>query len=135
MATPIAFQPFKAAAFNGSHNFATAQLKVALVNSDPSVAFDELADLTEISYTNCSSRNITTTSSTQTAGAYKLVLQNLVLTASGGNVGPFTHVVVYDDTSTGDKLICKIPVGSTITMTTGQTFTINFAGVSGLINA
>lgn len=135
MATPVAFEPFKAAIFNGSHNLSSAQLKVALVNSDPSVAFDELADLTEISYTNCSSRNITTTSSTQTAGAYKLVLQNLVLTASGGNVGPFTHVVVYDDTSTGDKLICKIPVGSTITMTTGQTFTINFAGVSGLINA
>ena len=58
-----------------------------------------LANITQISYTNCSSRALTISSHAQTAGTYKLVLADLVLTASG-SVGAFRYVYIYDDTTT-----------------------------------
>ncbi len=59
-----------------------------------------LADLTQIAYTNLSSRSVTTVSSSQAAGLYKLVLQDLTLTAGGGSVASFRYVWVYNDTPT-----------------------------------
>jgi hypothetical protein len=79
-------------------------LTVALTNTGHTANWDELADLTQISYDNCSSRVITVSSSSQTSGTYKLVCAALVLTASGA-VGPFQYIYIYDDNSTGDKLI------------------------------
>lgn len=86
-----------------------------------------LADLTEISYTNCSSRNLTTSSSSQSGGTYSLVISDLVLTASGGTVGPFRYVVTYDNTPTSpaDPLVCWHDYGSDITLAAGETFTFD----------
>ena len=94
-----------------------------------------LADLTEISYTNLSSRNITTSSSAQTGGTYKLVLTDLVLTASGGSVGPLRYVVIYNDapTSPTDPLICWFDYGSEITLADGETLTLDFDGTNGVL--
>jgi hypothetical protein len=107
---------------------ATDQFKIALTNSAPVATNSVLADLTEITYTNLSSRNITTTSSSQTTGTYSLVLADLVLTASGGTVGPFRYVVVYDDTPTSpaDPLVCWYDYGSAITLADGETLTVDF---------
>ena len=113
---------------NGVHDLATDQLTVALSNSAPVAGNSVLADLTEITYTNLSSRDITTTSSTQTTGTYSLVLVDLVLTASGGAVGPFRYVTVYNNapTSPADPLIGFYDNGSAITLNDGETFTIDF---------
>src|SRR5690349_5171341 len=109
-------------------NCGTDQFKIALTNSAPVATNSVLADLTEITYTNLSSRNITTTSSSQTTGTESLVLADLVLTASGGSVGPFRYVVVYDDTPTSpaDPLVCWYDYGSSITLADGETLTIDF---------
>lgn len=116
-------------------NLGSDQLVVALSNTDPttdgvqaSTAAAVLATVTQISYTNCSSRNLTTSTSAQTAGTYALVLNDLVLTASGGTVGPFRYIYVYDDTSTSDKLINVYDYGSSVTLNDGETFTIDFTG-------
>lgn len=87
-----------------------------------------LTDLTQISYTNCSSRNLTTATSAQTSGTFKLDFNDLVLTASGGNVGPFRYVVVYDDTTTSpaDALVGWLDYGSDVTLASGETLTITF---------
>ena len=90
---------------NGVHNLATNQLTVALTNTAPTASNSTLADITQISYTNLSSRNITTTSSAQSGGVYSLVLADLTLTATGA-VGPFQYVVIYNETSPSDSLIC-----------------------------
>jgi hypothetical protein len=92
-----------------------------------------LANVTEVSYVSCSTRNITTTSSSQTAGTYSLILVDLVLTSSG-TVGPFRYVYVYDDTVTvpADPLICYYDYGSSITLNNTETLTIDFDGTNGL---
>lgn len=83
-----------------------------------------LADLTQIAYTNLSSRDLTTSSSTQTSGTYSLVLADLVLTASGA-VATFRHVVCYDNTPTSpaDPLVCWHDYGGDVTLASGETFT------------
>jgi hypothetical protein len=107
-------------------------LKVALTNTAHNAAWDELADLTEISYTNLSSRAVTVASSAQTSGTYKLTLTDLVLTATGA-VGPFQYIYLYDDASTGDKLIGYYDNGSPVTLASGDTFTLDFDASNGVL--
>lgn len=133
MATFNKFNSFVEALAEKTHNLGSDQLVVALTNSAPSAANTVLADITQISYTNCSSRNITTSSSAQTSGTYKLILTDLVLTASGGTVGPFQYVVIYNDTATSDELIGWYDYGSALTLNSGETLTIDFDGTNGLL--
>lgn len=112
-----------------SANLGSDQFVIALSNSAPVATNSVLADITQITYTNLSSRNVTTTSSSQTSGTYTLVLQDLVMTASG-SVGPFRYVVLYDDTLAGDPLVGWWDYGSSITMANAETFTVDFTGAA-----
>jgi hypothetical protein len=133
MASFVKFEAFVEALAEKAHNLGSDQLVIALTNSAPTAStYDELADITEITYTNLSTRNVTTTSSAQTSGTYKLVLQDLVLTASGA-VGPFRYVVLYNDTSVNDKLIGYYDYASSISLANGETFTINFDDTNGVL--
>lgn len=126
------FQPFVEAAMEGVHNLGSNQLKVALTDTAPTAANSILTDISEISYTNCSTRNVITTASSQTSGTYKLVCTDLVLTASG-TVGPFRYVVLYNDTAASKNLIAWYDYASSLTMGNGDTFTINFDNVGGVL--
>lgn len=110
-----------------------AALTVALTNTAHTSTWDELADLTQVAYTNLSARVITVTSCAQTAGTLKLVLADLVLTSSGGTTGPFQYVYIYDDGSTGDKLICYFDYGAALTLQDGDTFTLDFDASTGVL--
>jgi hypothetical protein len=112
-------------------NLATDQFVIALTDTAPTAANSVLADITQISYTNLSSRNVTTASSTQTSGTYSLTLNDLVLTASGA-VATFRYVVLYDDTPTSpaDPLVGWWDYGSSITMANAETFTVDFTGAA-----
>lgn len=132
MASYNKFNSFVEALAEKTHNLGSDTLKVALTNSAPVASNTVLANITEISYTNCSTRNITITSSSQSSGTYKLVLQDLVLTASGA-VGPFRYVVIYNDTATNDELICWFDYGSAVTMAASDTFTLDFDASNGVL--
>lgn len=135
MATFNKFNAFVEHLAEKVHNLGSDQLVVALTNTAPVATNSVLADLTQITYTNLSSRNITTSSSAQTSGTYKLVLNDLVLTASGGSVGPFRYVVIYNDTPTSpaDPLIGYYDYGSSLTLADGETLTVDFDGTNGLL--
>lgn len=92
-----------------------------------------LANVTQISYTNCSSRTLSLASSAQASGTYTLDFADLTLTASGGTVGPFRYIYIYDDTPTSpaDPLVCYFDYGSSITLNSGETLDINI-NASGL---
>jgi hypothetical protein len=130
--TPIKFHAFTEARNHKKHNLATDQLVVALSNTEPDAATDAvLADVTPISHTNVSSRNITTTSSGQTAGTYKLVLADLTLTATGGAIPTFRYVIVYNNTATDDDLLFYFDYGSAVNVAEGGEFVIDFNQASG----
>ena len=127
------FNSFVEALAEKIHNLGSDTLKVALTNSAPSAANTVLANITEISYTNLSARTLTITSSAQTSGTYKLVIADLVLTASGGSVGPFRYIVIYNDTATNDELIAYYDYGSSISIDDGETLTIDLDATNGLL--
>lgn len=114
-------------------NIGSDQFTVALTNSAPVVTNTVIADITEISYTNCSARTITTASSAQSSGTQKLTLTDLTLTASGGSVGPFRYVVIFDDTLASDPLVGWYDYGSSITLASTETLLIDFDGTNGFI--
>jgi len=132
MASFQKFNAFVEALAEKVHNLGSDQLVVALSNTAPTASNAVLADITQISYTNLSSRNITTTSSSQSSGTYKLILQDLTLTASGA-VAPFRYVVIYNDTSASDNLICFYDYGSALTLANGETFTLDFDATNGVL--
>lgn len=117
------------------HNLGSDSIKIALCasGSAPVATNSVLADLTEIAYTNLSARAVTTTSSTQTSGTYKLVLADLVLTASGGSVAAFRYVVLYNDTAASKQLIGFYDYGSALTLASGETLTVDFDGTNGVL--
>ncbi len=115
------------------HGQDTDQFTVALMAAAPSASLDAvLADIIEISYTNLSARDITTTSSAQTGGIYKLTLTDLVLTATGA-VATFRYVVIYNNTPASplDPLVAWYDHGSNVTLANGETFTIDFDDSNG----
>lgn len=124
---------------NEAANCGSDQFVVALSNTAPASETSNptadgngvLANITQIAYTNCSSRNITTASAAQTSGTYKITLTDLVLTASGGSVGPFRYVYIYDDTVAGDPVCGYYDYGSSITLLDTETLTIDFDGTNG----
>jgi len=134
MATLNKFQCFVEDLAEKKHNLGSDTLTIALcaAANAPVATNTVLANLTQISYTNLSSRAVTTTSSAQTSGTYKLVLADLVLTASG-SVGPFRYAVLYNDTASNDELIGWVDYGSDITLATSETLTIDFDGSAGAI--
>lgn len=134
MATYVKFYTFSENLAEKVFNLGSDSLKVALTNTAPTASTGNvLTDITEITYTNCSSRVLTTSSSAQTTGTYKLVIADLTLTASGGSVGAFRYVVIYDDTATLDNLICYFDYGSSITLADTETITLDFDGSNGLL--
>ena len=134
MATFNKFNSFVEAVAEKVHNLGSDTLTIALCNSAnaPVAGNTVLANLTQISYANLSSRVITTTSSVQTAGTYKLILADLILTASGA-VATFRYIVIYNDTATNDELVGYYDYGSDLTLASGDTLTIDFDGSAGVL--
>ena len=130
------FNNFTKDLVDGIHAFGTHTFKALLTNSAPVAATDdEVADLTEISAGNGYSAGgpAITMSTSTSSGTAKVTATDVTITASGGSIGPFRYVVLYNDTSTGDRLISFIDYGSSITLAAGESFTIDFDGSAGLL--
>jgi len=133
MASFNKFNSFVEAVAEKQHNLGSDQLVVALTNSAPVATNTQLSNITEVAYTYCSTRDLTTSSSAQTSGTYKLTVADLTLTATDGAVGPFRYVVIYNNTSTNDLLIGWYDNGSSLTLNAGDQFNIDLDGSNGLL--
>lgn len=132
MATFNKFQQFAEDLGKGVHNFtsdSTCTVTVALcaAANAPVATNAVLADLTQVSYTNLSSRVVTGITWEHTTGTAHMTATDLVLTASGA-VATFRYIVLYNDdpTSPADPLIGWYDYGSDVTLASGETFTIDF---------
>lgn len=120
------------------HNLQSDTLKVALTNTAPTVASDTVWNTTvapapaAANGYSAGGNTITTTSSAQTTGTYKLVLADSVFTASGGSIGPFRYVILYNSTAS-NAVIGYYDYGSSITLADTETFTVDFDATNGVL--
>lgn len=131
MATPSFFQTYKRDIQNGTIDADDDSFNLYLTNATPNAAtmdtFSDLAGITEENgYT---ATTLTLTIESDGSTGYRLVNDaDESWTASGGSFGPFTHATIYDDTPTSpaDPLVMFWAVGSSTTITTGNSFTVDF---------
>lgn len=136
MATFTKINSFVEALAEKTHNLGSDTLKFVLTNSAPSASNTVLANITEISAGNgytAGGTQAVQVSSAQTSGTYKLVLQDVTITAAGGSIGPFRYAVLYNDTATNDELIGWYDYGSSITITAGNSFSVDMDPSAGAI--
>lgn len=129
MAAYNKFNQFIADVNNEVHNFSTDTIKFYLTNATPLATNTVKANIAEITagsgYT-AGGEIIPIISSTQTGGLYELDVDQtpIVITATGGTVGPFRYLVVYNDTAASDNLISYYDYGSSITLQDTETLTV-----------
>lgn len=112
------------------HNLHTDTLKVYLSNAAPSASSHTVkADIAEISAGNGYTAGGEDTQNTysQSGGTASLVGTDVTWTASGGSIGAFRYVILYNDDSTSDSLIGWWDYGSSITIQDGESFTTDFS--------
>lgn len=135
MATYNKFDCFVENLAEGIHDLDTHVLKVMLTNSAPVATNTVLANLTEISAANgytAGGHTAAFVSSAQTSGTYKLVLDDVTITAVGGSFGPFRYAVLYNDTSASDSLIAWWDYGSSISVNAGESLLVDFSAANGV---
>lgn len=129
-----AFQAFNTYTKNqaeGVHDLAGHALKIVLSNVAPSPANVVLADIAQIAAGNgyvAGGQAVSVVSSSQSGGVYSLALADVTFTASGGPLGPFRYVVLYDDTPGTDPLIGWWDHGSEVTLAPGAPYIVGLAG-------
>lgn len=114
----------------GKHVFGTHVFKCMLSNNAPAATNSIKTDLTELGGGNGYTAGghdaqITWAEVTGTATATGTMI---VITASGGTIGPFRYVALYNDTQTSpvDPLVSWWDYGSALTLQIGETFSIKF---------
>lgn len=132
MASFNKFQDFVDQLGRGVHQLHAAghTLKVALTNTAPVATNTVFANITEITAANGYTAGGTDTQNdyTETTGTGSCTGVDVTWTASGGTIGPFRYVVLYNDTPTSpaDPLIGWWDYGSSITLNDTETFTTDF---------
>lgn len=126
------------------HNLGSDTLRVYLTNTAPNASTHTAYDATtgstgpaEIAAGNgytAGGNAATVSSSTQTAGTYKLVLADpATWTATGGSIGPFRYAVLYNDSSASNALIGWWDYGSSVTLADTESFAVDFDPTSGVL--
>ena len=132
MATFFKFQDFSEQLIRGIHDFDAHTFKVYLSNAAPSASLDALkADLAEITAGNgyTAGGNATTITLAEVTGTTTVSGTEVVFTATGA-VGPFQYAVLYNDTAASKNLVGAWDYGSSISLATGETFTVKFSNTT-----
>lgn len=138
MASAVKYFPFVEDLAEKVHALDADTLKVALTNTAPSTAHRLLSEITDLSTANGYTAGGTTSaqsSSAQSSGTYKLVIADVTFTASGGSIGPFRYAVLLNSTPTSPlkPLILNWDYGTNLTLTDGNSFTVDFSASNGVL--
>lgn len=124
---------------NKKHDLSADSFKVMLTNTAPVATNSVYGDISSNEVANGNGYTTgggaaTITSSTQTSGTEKWILQPVVFTASGA-VGPFRYAVLYNTTPVSPlkPLILFWDYGSSVTLASGDTFTVAFDATAGVL--
>jgi hypothetical protein len=131
MAVYNKFQDFAEQIGLEQHQLSTDTLKVALTDTAPvatQTTFDPVTNHAAPTNTNgypAGGSDVTNTW-TETGGTATAGATDVVFTASGGTIGPFRYVILYNDTNATDQLVAWWDYGSSITLQDTETFTVDF---------
>ena len=117
------------------HNLQSDTLKIALTNTLPVRTNTVLANITQIGPGNgyaTGGNSATMSSSAQTSGTYKLVLADVTFTATGGNMNAFQYAVLYNATAAAGNLIGWYDYGTSLIVTSGNSFTVDLDQTNGV---
>jgi hypothetical protein len=123
----------------GVHNFKSggATYAVMLSNTAPVATNHLYGDISGTEVANgggYTTGGITSAMSDSSAsGVEKVLPTNVTWTGSGGGMGPFRYVVIYDQSQTTPlkPLVAWYDYGSSISLNSGDTFTVSFDGTNG----
>jgi len=103
-----------------------------LTNTAPAATNSVKTDITEISAGNgyTAGGGATTITISETSGTTTISGTEVTTTASGGSVGPFRYAVLYNDSAASKNLIQWWDYGSSVTLASGEAFTVRFSGTS-----
>jgi hypothetical protein len=140
MAVYNKFQDYAEQLHKAVHNWSSHTFKAAFTNSAPTATMTALSDITQIStgggYTAGAGGGVTLSgvTLTETSGTAKVVISDNTFTASGASVGPFRYIVLYNDSATSpvDALVCWYDYGTSVTLASSESFTVDFDGSNGL---
>ena len=141
MATFNTYNIFMKDLVDGVHDFESDTIKAYLSNTAPTASdtIKGTGSATEISagsgYT-AGGDDAQATTATITTNDASITFTDITWTASGGTIGPFRYVVLYND-DTADKtdpLIGWYDYGSSITLNDTETFTTDFAAPSATVS-
>ena len=131
MASFNKFNQFSTDLSTGKHNFGSHALYCGLTNTAPSATTNAVwADITEIAAGNgyTAGGSDSTASGAGSGGTYTVTGTNITWTASGGAIGPFRYVVIYNHTQTSPvkPLLGWWDYGSALTLNSGDSLTVKF---------
>lgn len=122
-----------------SHDLAADTFKAVLTNTAPTQAGSAvLADITQISNGNGYTTGGVTLSSVTFAetgsgtGVWEFDAAAFSWTASGGSIGPFRYVVIYNDTAANDEILGYADYGTSVSITDGNSLTVT-PGANGIL--
>lgn len=124
---------------NGAINLASDTVKWLLTNTAPTVTNAVYSDISGSELANgagyvTGGASATLVSSSQSGGTYKYIASLPSPTwTSTGSMGPFRYCVPYDSSAATKVLLGWWDFGSSLTLTSGQTFTIALDGTNGVI--
>lgn len=130
------FNDFSEQLVRGVHDWDAHTFKVALTNTAPTASqttwnvTDHPAPAAANGYT--AGGTATTITVSESAGTTTVQGTQVVFTATAGGIGPFRYAVLYNDTATSpaDAAIAWFDYGSALTLTAGETLTVQFNSAS-----
>ena len=133
MAIYLKFNKFSQSLCQGvCGNLESDTLKFALTNTAPTAATDTVFDVVTKHPAPAAANGYTTgrhaatiSGSAEASGVYTLATTtDVVITATAGGIGPFRYVIIYNTAGT-KQLIAYWDYASSITLASGETFTID----------
>lgn len=119
------------------HDLDTDDLKIALSNTAPNQATNTvLTDITEITAQNgyaAGGPSLDNAAYSQTGGVGKLTADDETITASGGTIGPFRYIVLYNNTHASKPLIGYWDRGASLTLQNGESWLLDLSPTNGIV--
>jgi hypothetical protein len=134
------FYSFAEAVMESVHNFGSDSLKIAATNTAPSpnqTQFDPGSlhpPPVNVNGYPSGGASLIVTQSSQSGGLYKLIADDLIFLASGGALGPFRFLILYNDTAPNDELIGWWDYLASLTLSDGESLKADLDQINGVLN-